>query len=899
MTQPTPGEQVQWLRRKAARCLQIEPEDVDPSVPLFDYGLDSVAAVEFAAAVEERLGLNIHGSFLIQHPSLDAILAAARNHSHGTMDTRELLLRDARLPAEIQPQDPQRRLPERAVLLTGATGFVGAFLLRSLMEHSSVRIYCLVRGDEDPAARLQASLLRYGVWQPDLASRITIVPGDLRAPRFGLCEVEWSRLCDRVDVVFHTGAAVNWVTPYAGLRDVNVAGTAETLRLACQGHAKPLHFVSSLSVCYTSQGPESLSETSDPLQYIDGIHLGYAQSKAVSEGLVREAAARGLPVTIHRPGLVTGDTGSGISNLGDVTSALIRGCIQMGSAPDANWLLDTCPVDVLADCIVRSSEAADPGPPGRPGPRVHHWTSGSPRCWQELVLWMNLYGHDVTLIPHEAWRHDLARAALRPDHPLHGLRSFFVTPRHTDGLTDAERFEKQHRSEVRADATHRRLRRLGRRLPDIDPALLDRYFASYAERGFLPPVPLARRHPRQHKFDRAFFAQLLGRELRAVDQLPMSTGDSIITELLSWYGGSRAGLYRYRLTPADGAAFTVVLKVKDGDVTTVEVGRRIVEFCIPGLGSAFAAHATCTGIRGAARREVGIYRQQDPRFTRHAQLVHGTGEDLENQEFQVALEDLDGCDILDAADPLALSPPRLEAAIHGMAAVHAIWFGREPDLLAQTWLGPVPDSSAMAAAGPLFVGLREHARPFLEPWVGPTVWKAQADWIHGVGTWWPELEALPRTLIHGDLNSRNIAIRKDTGSIRVCVYDWELATLSVPQRDLAELLCFALTPDSSDEEIHYYVELHRDALQRSLGGSLDRQAWNRGFQLAMRDLLVTRLPLYCLVHRLCPRPFLERVARTWRRLASSPERPVAEKALDTEEYWFPKLRWCAREDSNL
>ena len=492
-------------------------------------------------------------------------------------------------------------------------------------------------------------------------------------------------------MVFHAAAAVDWVTPYAGLRDVNVGGTTKTLRLACQGHRKPLHFVSSLSVCYTSQGPKSLSETSDPLQYIDGIHLGYAQSKAVSEGLVREAAARGLPVTIHRPGLVTGDTGSGISNLGDVTSALIRGCIQMGSAPDADWLLDTCPVDVLADCIVRSSEDATDK-----GLRTHHWTGGSPRCWRELVLWMNLYGHDVALVPHEVWRHDLATAALRPDHPLHGLRTFFIARRPTDGLTDAERFERRHRNEVRADTTHRRLRRLGRRVPDIDPALLDRYFASYEKRGFLPAVPLARRPPHQRNFDRAFFEQLLGRELRSVDQLPMSTGDSIITELSSWYGGSRAGLYRYRVQPLDGEAFTIVLKVKDGDATTVEVGRRIVEFCVPGLGSAFAAHATCTGLRGAAQREVGIYQQQDPRFTQHAPLVHGTGEDLASQVFLVALEDLGGWHILDAADPLALSGPRLEATIHAIAAVHAIWFDREPDLRAQTWLGSVPDSAAMA-----------------------------------------------------------------------------------------------------------------------------------------------------------------------------------------------------------
>ena len=81
----------------------------------------------------------------------------------------------------------------------------------------------------------------------------------------------------------------------------------------------------------------------------------------------------------------------------------------------------------------------------------------------------------------------------------------------------------------------------------------------------------------------------------------------------------------------------------------------------------------------------------------------------------------------------------------------------------------------------------------------------------------------PRTLIHNDCNPRNICLRKlsteqlDGESARMCLYDWELATLDVPQRDLAEFLTFTLLPTSTTATRMELMNYYRYHLEQSSG----------------------------------------------------------------------------------
>jgi hydroxymethylglutaryl-CoA reductase (NADPH) len=121
-------------------------------------------------------------------------------------------------------------------------------------------------------------------------------------------------------------------------------------------------------------------------------------------------------------------------------------------------------------------------------------------------------------------------------------------------------------------------------------------------------------------------------------------------------------------------------------------------------------------------------------------------------------------------------------------------------------------------------------------------------------------------LIHNDFNSRNVGIRHTRCGPRLVAYDWELATIGAPQRDLAEFLCFALPASVDGCGLSRWIERHRTRLERQSGFSLQRHLWHDGFRSALADVLITRLAFYALIHRVRPQAFLPRVVETWSRL---------------------------------
>ena len=166
----------------------------------------------------------------------------------------------------------------------------------------------------------------------------------------------------------------------------------------------------------------------------------------------------------------------------------------------------------------------------------------------------------------------------------------------------------------------------------------------------------------------------------------------------------------------------------------------------------------------------------------------------------------------------------------------------------------------------LWTALADHAAPAFSSWADPDIASLQRRLIAGVGGWWQHLERAPRTLIHHDFNPRNVCLRDGV----LCAYDWELAAIGAPQRDLAEFLCFVLSPDCSVEEVAGWIERHRRALACETSTSIDHEAWREGFRAALYDLLINRLSTYAMVHRIRPQSFLPRVLRTWRALYEVP-----------------------------
>ena len=179
--------------------------------------------------------------------------------------------------------------------------------------------------------------------------------------------------------------------------------------------------------------------------------------------------------------------------------------------------------------------------------------------------------------------------------------------------------------------------------------------------------------------------------------------------------------------------------------------------------------------------------------------------------------------------------------MRGIAEVHSIWYGREEALRQEPWLGEVMDSRVRASMGELWSESLDHAAGELPEWYGLPERHLHQRVVQSLPDWCRELERMPRTLIHGDFNPRNLAFRRERSGLHLCAWDWELAELHVPQRDLAELLAFVLPPDASPSTVDALVELHRRELSLCAGRPIDAAEWRRGYQLGLYDFLTTRL----------------------------------------------------------
>ena len=308
------------------------------------------------------------------------------------------------------------------IFLTGATGFIGAFLLHEfLVNNPEANIYCLVRADnlESSTSRLRSTLQKYEIWQESFSGRIIPIVGDLSKPLLGIPAQKFGELADVIDVIYHCGAYVNLVYPYTALRDTNVGGTREILRLATMTKIIPVHYISSLDVFQSSnyEGMKLITETEDLLSP-DGYADGYAQSKWAAEKLVMAARNRGLPVCIYRLGMVTGHSQTGAFELHNTICLMIKGLIQLGYSPELELKMNLAPVDYIVQAIWYLSHQPESLN------KTFHVLSPHVLSIDQLVLNLNTLGYNLPSIPYHQWQAKLLN--MSPENALTPIASLFV-----------------------------------------------------------------------------------------------------------------------------------------------------------------------------------------------------------------------------------------------------------------------------------------------------------------------------------------------------------------------------------------------------------------------------------------------------------------------------------------
>ncbi|MCB0063659.1 MAG: thioester reductase domain-containing protein [Caldilineaceae bacterium] len=316
---------------------------------------------------------------------------------------------DAQLDPTIQfpsPVTPDVTVP-KAILLTGATGFLGAYLLAELLRHTTADLYCLLRAESPAAgkARLRDHLQFYQLWDDTFAARMVPILGDLAQPRLGLADAEWQSLADRIDVIYHNGAQVNAVYPYARLKAANVDGTVTLLQLAGLHHTKPLHFVSSLAIFMSRAYVNQTIRESDFPAWESNLQGGYRQSKWVAEALIREAQRRGLPGGIYRPGIIMEHSQSAIQGKPNNVSMGIEACLQLGAYPQLKTTTNFAPVDYVSQAIVYLSQQSVEA--GTPSGRIFHLCNPASVAWPELFAMLQRLDHPVVERSYADWLKEL------------------------------------------------------------------------------------------------------------------------------------------------------------------------------------------------------------------------------------------------------------------------------------------------------------------------------------------------------------------------------------------------------------------------------------------------------------------------------------------------------------
>ena len=431
----------------------------------FELGGHSLLATQLVYRIKEKIGLQTSLADFFMNPTIANLALVLNPETKSRINQVHMYLNDLKLCSEIPKIDKipsTLRVKPKAILLTGATGFLGSYLLRELINETGAIIYCTVR----PPLRVKAQdylskqLARFKLEALAHNNRVIAIEADLAKPKLGFSDKVFSELAAKIDSIYHCGALVHHIYDYSQLRASNVLSTLELLKLAARTKIKQMYFISTLSAVFDQDKSGKILEQF-PIAIPEGTEGGYPVSKWVAEKLIANANFKGYPVTIYRPNLIMGDNQTGmIAAINNHFLLLLKGCLQLGYAPQDFGSIDIFPVNFIAKFIVKSSLLEE-----NRG-KVFNLTSPDRPTFSEVFEWLKDHGYLIQLIPYRKWQEKCA--SLDPANALYPLLGLY--------LTEYDMFANDIVINISSKSTSEMLARLDMRYPQIDKKLFILYF---------------------------------------------------------------------------------------------------------------------------------------------------------------------------------------------------------------------------------------------------------------------------------------------------------------------------------------------------------------------------------------------------------------------------------------
>jgi len=424
----TDDEMPQYLINLIQRMTgQVEAlsEDVD----LFSYGVDSITCMQLRTRVKrlvpdcQDMPMSIVEDCGTIRRLTDFILRARHGESQRSEEDEDQLMLDLvdQFGSFESSSSPNAALlagePRDVVVLTGATGALGACIL-GLLQETGVHIYCLVRGSDEQAAkeRVRQALEQRGLANLDCA-RVQVVPALLSEERLGLSNEVYDYLAKEVTSIIHVAWTVNFRLKLRSFVKDNIAGVRNLLDLALKNRrAQPPRFTYCSSTAAILNGPLDDAAGQLPEKILSSpsvaSSLGYSRSKWVAEQICLQAhektRLRGR-IAVVRVGQLAGESKHGIWNTKEAWPMLLSTARLIHCLPDlGDEPLDWLPVDIAAQAFVQATQATG----GARGelPVYHVLNPHRQPTWREMLQWLQKKEAFETVSPQE-WVGRLARAS--------------------------------------------------------------------------------------------------------------------------------------------------------------------------------------------------------------------------------------------------------------------------------------------------------------------------------------------------------------------------------------------------------------------------------------------------------------------------------------------------------
>lgn len=429
---------------------RIGVQGLDLNTDFFDAGTDSLQAIAARGHLMRELDLSgavLGQNVVFEHPSIAQLAAHLSALITGDTPTHQpseidLMHHLVAKYSSFPPFIPGNICPTTStVLLTGATGSLGAHILAQLLPLAHIsRIYALVRAPTPAAAhaRILASLATRHLSPPPhlLAQKLVALPSDLSDPHLGLPDPTYADLTHTLTHAIHAAWAVNFNLGVQSFEPHHIRGTRHLLLLARSvPHPRPAHlsFISSISAAAaTTPLPATVPETLVP--HAEWAQpMGYARSKWVTEHVV--AAGGG---TVLRTGQIVGDSVHGVWNASEAIPLMIRAAVGVEALPGLGERPAWLPVDGCAEAIVTLSGCGVPwgeeGEDARGG--VYHVQNSKTFGWsEELLPELRRAGLGFEVVGRREWVRRLREGEQDPRvNPTVKLVDFFAGKYDHDGL---------------------------------------------------------------------------------------------------------------------------------------------------------------------------------------------------------------------------------------------------------------------------------------------------------------------------------------------------------------------------------------------------------------------------------------------------------------------------------